>query len=215
MRLNSNWLNQNIIPGEVNRLDLTGYLVKGANTVLVDFPFTQGDGSFCAKIVIEYFNTDRIDVITDESWLTAEVYTMPANWSIACGSKAPEIVPSKPINYSTLTPPKTEWAVTLPDNYLSGLNNAYLYVNYTGDIGRCRLGHKLISDNFNNGTTWQIQLKNLGNQVEVETLNFEIAPLVQGYHILFDNEPKQEEIGKINLNSIKILPEYGVKIRLR
>jgi hypothetical protein len=213
--INHNWLNQDIEPGKINQIDITGYLQKGTNTVIADFPFVQGDYAFAAKIVVEYFNSDKIEIITDQSWVTSDLYTLPAPWGNMRSAKAPEIVTARGIDYRFLKQPKTQWYVTIPNDYLDGLNNVYLHINYTGDMGRCRLGHQLVSDNFFNGTSWQMQLKPFGIQLESNTLSFEIQPLKPGYKIYFEKGPKTEDIGKIDIRSIGIVPEYGVRVGLK
>jgi hypothetical protein len=215
MEINRNWLNQEIEPGKINQIDITGYLQKGANTIMTDFPFTQGDYAFAAKIVVEYFNSDKLEITTDLSWLMAEVYTLPAPWGNMRNAKAPEVVAAKPVNYGLLKQPNTQWVVKIPNDYLSGLNNAYLSIDYTGDMGRCRLGYRLVSDNYFNGTPWQMQLKQFGNQLEGKELNFEILPLKPGYKIYFENGYKPKETGNININKISVVPEYVVQFGLQ
>jgi hypothetical protein len=213
IRINRNWLNQDITSGELIQLDVTGYLQKGTNILLADFPFMQGDGAFAAKIVVEYFNSDQVEIVSDASWLTSEVYTLPATWSITKNAKSPEIVSAKPVNYNNLNIPKAQWSLNIPNGYMKGLNNVYLYVTYNGDIGRCRLGSRLVSDNFFNGTPWQIQLKQFGDQLEDRDLTFEVIPLKPGFKILFDKNPEVGAIGTTSM-SIKAIPEYSARINI-
>src|SRR5674476_749678 len=54
IELNKLWLNQEVVLPKLNNLDITGYLQKGNNQIMLDFPFVAGDKSFAAKINIEY-----------------------------------------------------------------------------------------------------------------------------------------------------------------
>ena len=42
-----------------------------------------------------------------------------------------------------------------PESF-AGVDDVLLHIDYRGDVGSAMIGGKLISDNFNNGTTWEI-----------------------------------------------------------
>jgi len=210
IRVNSNWMSQKISTGVINRIDISGYIINGENVLMVDFPFVKGNSGFAVKLEIDYFNSDQIEIFTDQSWLTTEQYTVPAPWSLMRRLNAPEIMSRKFSDDAEFQ--NSEWLFTIPDNHMDGLNNLYLHVNYVGDKGRCRLGHRLISDNFNNGTPWLIEMKHLGSQVEVHQLQLELLPIKPGYKIYFEKEPAKEEIGTTDIKSIRVIPEYSIDI---
>ncbi len=89
-----------------------------------------------------------------------------------------------------------------------------MHVNYVGDKVNCRLGHRLISDNFNNATLWLIEMKHLGSQEEIRQLQFELLPIKPGYKIYFEKAPTKEEIETIDIKSIRVIPEYSIDITL-
>ncbi len=212
LRINSRWLNQTVIAGKINQLDVTGYVSQGENVMLVNFPFDQKDAGFAAKLEIDYFNSDQIEIYTDQSWLTTEQYIIPAPWSDIRRLDGPVILERN--STADISSPKTEWLVTIPDNPLKGLKNLYLHINYVGDKGRCRLGHRLISDNFNNGTPWLIELGRLGSQVEGRQLEVELFPLKPDYQIYFEKKPVRDEIGRTLIKGIDVVPEYAIDIML-
>jgi hypothetical protein len=214
IEVNKLWLNQEIIPAKLNQLDITGYLQKGNNQVMIDFPFSEGDKSFAAKIKVEYMNSDEVTIVSDQSWLTIEQYTIPSSLVDLKGLARPELVSDKigtNTDYSQLS---YEYLLKIPDNYIAGLNQLYLHVNYYGDIGELRFGHKLISDNFNNFTSWQIALKQFGNQIEGQQLKFELFPFKPDFKIYFDKAISKDEIEKTNIRDIQFVPEYGIDLLL-
>lgn len=212
LNLNQRWLNQKISPGMINRLDITGYVKKNDNILMVDFPFAMGDAAFVAKITITFFNSDKIELVSDQSWLTTEQYLIPVPGSSIRDLREPEMVKPHTADDPGFMPEYSEWSLTIPDDYLSGLKNLYLHIDYTGDKGRCYLGHRLVSDNFNNGTHWPIALKHLGTQAESNQLLFEIYPLEPGYQIYFEKPPAKEDVGITAIKSLIVIPEYAVDV---
>ncbi|MES1160086.1 MAG: hypothetical protein ABUM51_04965, partial [Bacteroidota bacterium] len=244
-RVNDKWCEQVVKPGELNVLDITGYVQKGDNVILVDFPLVDGkepsqklapsrqpsnDGpsasppvaasvassaaapkAFAARVLIEYFNSDRLDFSTDGSWLTTDLYYFPATY----GSK-----PVYPLSFAA--PEKTEariasdlplpdrlvYTLPLSDNYLEGLNNLYLAVQYRGDRIAVRANNKLIADNLNNNTGWLMDLRREG--LEGRDLQLELRPWQHLDKMYFDIPPAKREEGKAAIDAIRLVPEYKV-----
>jgi hypothetical protein len=205
IRLNDKWLNQEIKIG-LNQLDVTGYLNKGSNVLLIDFPFEQGEKSFAAKLVAECFNADRTVLYTDESWLSSELYTFPFNSTLPKGGKKPETTSAQSPAFTS-----NEWTITLPENALKGVNNAYMHLHYLADMGRCYLNNKLVADNYFNGTTWSIELNKFSN---LGPFKFEFTPLKTGYKIQFDKSVSTEIVNKAVLKKVEIIPEYKGILKL-
>ncbi len=214
IKMNENWLNQKGITETVNRLDVTGYVQKGENILMLDFPFHAGEAAMVARLIVEYFNSDKFEINSDQSWLTVEQYLIPVPGTNIGGLKSPEIVDTKSIQYTENIPDFSEWSIIVPDNYLEGLNNLYLHINYMGDKGKCYLGYRLLSDNFNNGAYWPIELKHLGNGIINNQLQVLLYPLNPDYKIYFENPPIKEDIGKTGINSIDAIPEYATDLFL-
>ena len=198
----------------MNQLDITGYLKKGNNQIMMDFPFIEGDKSFAAKIKIEYMNSDEITIVSDQSWLTIEQYIIPSSLTELKGLSRPEIMSDKSENESVFNQQSYEYLLKIPDNYMAGLNQLYLHINYNGDMSELRFGHKLIADNFNNFTPWQIALKQFGDQIEGQQLKFELFPFKPDFKIYFDRELSKDEIGKTYIRDIKFEPEYSIDLLL-
>ena len=212
IEINRLWLNQDIIPGKINQLDITGYLQKGNNQIMMDLPFIEGNKSFAAKIKIEYMNSDQVTIVSDHSWLTTEQYTIPSAFTKLTGLSRPEIMADKSGDDNTYSQPSYEYLLKIPDNYLSGLNQLYLHINYNGDMSELRFGHKLIADNFNNFTPWQIALKQFGNQIEGQELKIELFPFKPDFKIYFDKTLSKDEIERTNIGDIRFVPEYSIDL---
>lgn len=228
IRINDKWCDQPVTPGVLNVLDITGYVNKGDNVLLMDFPFETGEKAFAARVLVEYFNTDRLDFTTDPSWLTSDLYYFPA----AYGSKpvypitwsAPEIaVPDTPdgaakaqrlaiaarMNISRQPLPGfREWTVSLSCNYLEGLNNLYMAVRYKGDRISVRLRDGLIADNLNNNTEWMMDLKRPGSGLECQDLGLEVRPWKNIDKMYFDRAPAPSDEGQAVIESMRFVPEY-------
>jgi hypothetical protein len=214
VEINKLWLNQDIIPGELSQLDITGYLQKGNNQIMIDFPFTGGEKSFAAKIKVEYMNSDEVTIVSDQSWLTTEQYIIPSYLTELKGLVKPEILTDKTGNDKDVSQQSDEYLLKIPDGYMKGLNQLYLHVNYNGDKGELRFGYKLISDNFNNFTPWQIALKQFGNQIEGQQLKLKLFPFKPDFKIYFDRQLSKDEKEKTYIRNIEFVPEYSLDLLL-
>jgi hypothetical protein len=214
VEINKLWLNQDIIPGELNQLDITGYLQKGNNQIMIDFPFTGGEKSFATKIKVDYMNSDEVTIVSDQSWLTTEQYIIPSYLTELKGLVKPEILTDKTGNDKDVSQQSDEYLLKIPDGYMKGLNQLYLHVNYNGDKGELRFGYKLISDNFNNFTPWQIALKQFGNQIEGQQLKLKLFPFKPDFKIYFDRQLSKDEKEKTYIRNIEFVPEYSLDLLL-
>ena len=214
IELNKLWLNQPDVPSKMNQLDITGYLQKGNNQIMLDFPFVAGDKSFAAKIEVEYMNSDEVTIVSDQSWLTIEQFIIPSSLVGLRGLERPEILKAKEVDIKEVNQDTHEYLLKIPDDWLTGINQLYLHVSYNGDLGELRFGHKLIADNFNNFTPWQIGLKQFGNQIEGQQLKIKLFPFKPDFKIYFDKALSKDEIEKTNIRDIRFIPEYGIDLLL-
>jgi len=215
IRVNNTWLNQKIVAGKLNRLDITGYVKKGGNLLMLDYPFVDGDKSFAAKMVVEYMNSDKIAIVTDPSWLTIEQYTIPSPLVELKGLTNPVILPDRPVEQSDGVKAPHGYLLKIPDNYADGLNQLYLHIDYSGDKEELRNGYKLISDNFNNFTTWSVGLKQFGDQIEGQQLKIDLDPFKPGFKIYFDRGLSKDETDNAAVSSLKFVPEYSIDLLIK
>lgn len=209
VQVNNVWVNQNTTPGQLSSIDITGYVKKGDNTLMLDFPVVKGDYAFAARVITQYFNSDEMEFYTDKSWLAAEQYYFPAPLgTFANFFSPPEVVPAVSVLKELSTTDFTEYEINIPCNYLEGLDNLYLNIKYLGDRAELRMQYGLMTDNFNNNTPWQIDLKRDGSQLQCRKLKLKIFPFQAGDKILFDKPIAEEDWEKAAIQSLTFTPWY-------
>jgi len=211
LQLNSRWVNQTITPGELNVIDLTGYTQKGENKLMFDFPFEAGEKTFAATLEVEYFNSNLVQFNTDQSWLMKDSYIFPTFLTGYAGFKAPELMEAKPVPASEEISTQN-FAFSLPENYMQGLNNLYLQVDYTGDKGKLYFNQLLVADNFYSGDLWEIGLNRLHLPLDGQPLKMEISPLSENARVYFDDAAAKEAAIKAFVNKVSLIPEYRVEV---
>ena len=124
---------------------------------------------------------------------------------------APRDIPLRVVN----TAPR-RWTVTLPAGTTAGLKDVRLQIDYTGDIGMLFLGNDMISDNFCNGDTWEVGLREYLPQAGALTLTLVIVPLRQGRRINADSpmaaRSEQAEAAVAALSEVRVQPVYEILI---
>lgn len=98
---------------------------------------------------------------------------------------------------------------------MDGLNNVYLKMDYSGDIGRYYLRDRLVADNYFNGQSWTIGLKKFGDQLEGQSFDILISPLKANYEMYFDLDPVQIKTGKTEIHQFNVVPEYKISFEVR
>jgi hypothetical protein len=237
VRINDRWVEQGVVADSLNVMDITGYIEKGDNVLLMDFPYKtgekaaggMGDRAFAARVLVEYFNTNRLDFSTDTSWLVADQYYFPATYGdkpvFPMGWAAPKVVGMagatgmmevtagvrRALSRESL-PGFTAWTVPMSCNYLDGLNNLYLDVGYQGDRISVRYDGKLIADNLNNNTDWLMDLKRGGYSLECQELELEVCPWKDLGRMYFDRPPLRSAEGQVAIRHARLVPEYRVVV---
>lgn len=209
LKVNESWTSAKPEANQLVVTDLTGYLQKGNNILYCIFPLNLAAGPFAATIEVDYMNTDRVLITTDPSWLTTESYILPSHFVDLTNLKAPEEYTGiSPEFDSSKLPGK--WRISVPANYMDGLNNIYLKMDYSGDVGRCYLRDRLVADNYFNGQSWTIGLKKFGEQLEGQSFDVSVTPLKPDYEMYFDIDQAQVKTGKAEIQQFKVVPEYKI-----
>jgi len=214
LKINEMWVVDKPEAKKLEVTDLTGYLQKGNNILYCIFPLNLAAGPFAATIEVNYMNTDRVLITTDQSWLTTESYTLPSHFVEIRDLKAPIKYTGTSPEFDGNTLPG-KWQISVPDNYMKGLNNIYLKMDYSGDIGRCYFRDRLVADNYFNGQKWTIGLKKFGVQLEGQTFDISITPLKADYEMFFDLDPAQVKTGKAEIHQFTVVPEYKISFEIK
>jgi hypothetical protein len=107
--------------------------------------------------------------------------------------------------------------VTLPAS-LSGLNDIFLNIDYTGDTGMGFLDGELVTDEFWKGTLWQIGLKKFYPNAASKEMVFYFRPVNENASYLDDilpeNRPDFSQSKQVlNIKKISFTTEYKVNFQ--
>ncbi|MCC8089763.1 MAG: hypothetical protein LIO79_10995 [Rikenellaceae bacterium] len=209
VRVNNKYVNQNTAAKTINVLDITGYVVKGENILQIGFPLTTEPAVMAAVMEIVFHNNNRVVIKSGEDWLSLEQYVAPVPWTSVRSNAKPSVIAEEVDIDENLK--EKYYRLNVPYSAFDGVNNLYLYVDYSGDTGSAYIGHKLVCDSFNNGTTWKMNLSTYRSLIEGGGLEFIIKPLNSDARIRFDREI--DHAAKIS--GYRIIPEYKITAPLR
>lgn len=108
------------------------------------------------------------------------------------------------------------YTIELPHNFMNGIKDARLQIDYSGDIGHLFLNGRMINDNFANQATWEIGLKDFAEELENTPLTLYITPLKEGVNVNVESAmaARMEEVGAYtgSLERIAVQPVYEIVI---
>lgn len=134
-----------------------------------------------------------------------------------CFTRYSATIPAKAIQLDVEAIGADKAVIRLPSDCLDGVDNVFLRFHYTGDIGSAYIDGKLVSDNFNNGTPWEIGVKQIDGLPEKD-LFVAITPVVRQGGIrgfvptgmAFRLEAGEDRIAE--LDSISAIPQYRIPV---
>jgi len=101
------------------------------------------------------------------------------------------------------------WQITLPKYAFNGVTDLFLEVTYSGDIARLSAAGHLLTDNFFNGTPWDIGLKRFRREVESGGLELAIVPWRGSSDVVLDRFAQDRIVpDRAQLLDVNVLPEY-------
>jgi hypothetical protein len=152
--------------------------------------------------------------------------TMPAKrGSVRWGkirAAAPSL-PGKMGKYNAMAPTDSDfdcagvWRIVIPAHALDGLNDAFLRIQYAGDVARLYAGQRLLADDFYKGTTWEIGLKRFAAEALGKNLELKVMPLRKDAKIYLPHTawPQFPPSGEIaDVSGVGVVPEYEVRVDL-
>ncbi len=126
-------------------------------------------------------------------------------------------------NGVAMAPPETEfdsaarWKIAIPKNFLSGVSDVFLDVQYTGDVARLSSQGRLLDDDFYNGKTWSIGLRRFADAIREGPLDLSILPLRKDAPIYLEERFRPDFGGQAQtekVGSLTLVPEYQFVIPL-
>ncbi|MBV5283047.1 MAG: beta-galactosidase [Paludibacter sp.] len=212
LNINNRWVAQPIKSNTINAIDITGYAQTGENKLYLDFPLTEGVKGYAAKVVVEYYNTQRVEFVTDQSWLTKDAYNYPSELkSLGDFGVTKQMIAAPAIFQNMDIDQWKEWNIHIPYGALKNAHQVYLSLSYTGDVGQLYLGHQLVGDNFNANVPWRVALNRLDFSAEGQNLKLLITPA--HYTRMFQDSPTPvSEIGKAMLKELKVESDNQVEL---
>lgn len=126
-------------------------------------------------------------------------------------------LPRQHIDVTTRSIGEKKIIVQLPES-LNGLNDLFLFIDYTGDTGMGFLDGKLVTDEFYKGTPWRIGLKKFYPAAAGKEMIFYFRPLMKNAPFLSDlNSSAIPDFGKgkqfLKINNIHFQPQYSATIQ--
>lgn len=210
IRLNHRWISQKVSDSGLNALDITGYLQEGNNMMLLEFPFRKNNSGFAARIKIDYFNTQQINICSDTSWLTTQAYVPPAPWQDFRDLQVPQAMAPGFSSGRMINTAFSSWELPMPAGFMDGVDNWLLRIRYTGNRATCRLQGKLLDDDFNKGTFWSLSLKRYADRLSGRSLIFTVYPLEKQDKIYADRPAT--EAGEPAIRSVVLVPQYAADL---
>ncbi len=213
VQINNRFVNSEMKQNELNIIDITGYVHHGDNSLLLDFPFETGKLAFKAKLVVEYYNSDKISICSDKSWITKDQYNFPSIFNSFGNYNAPDIQKNTDFPDDFACGSKY-YSLTLPNGYMDNLSNVYLNIAYSGAMGRLYFNHNLVGDDFYSGAIWQTGLNRLNHPLENQPLTIELTPLKENARVYFDDLEAHKKATKAVLEKVKLIPEYQINLKI-
>lgn len=106
------------------------------------------------------------------------------------------------------------WTIALPDAPLEGLSDAYLRIDYAGDVGRLFDGVDMLDDHFFYGTPWNVGLKRYRERI-TGPLTLTVLPLRADAAIYIEAQvrPAFPPSGQIaEVRKVELIPEYEMTL---
>jgi beta-galactosidase len=106
------------------------------------------------------------------------------------------------------------WTLTISPGALSASDNAFLQIDYVGDVGRLFRGAQLIDDNYYNGLMWEVGLRDVA--LEPGKLVLTVLPLRSDAPIYLEDEFRRQLVPGAQvaqIRGVKIVPEYRLRMQ--
>lgn len=129
-------------------------------------------------------------------------------------------VPKSKLNLSIQQLSADCFAVQIPATLLDEQQDAFLCIDYVGDMGHAYLDGRLVSDHFSHGSPWEIGLKRFVAPERDQELIIRLSPLRPDtaarryFPTGMAFRPIEDGTALLTVNSITLVPEYHVTLAL-
>jgi hypothetical protein len=112
-----------------------------------------------------------------------------------------------------------EWEIDLPNiSWSPSLSDAFLHIDYSGDVATLRSKGELLDDNFWKGLPWSVGLRELSGEagsLSKSELELRIFPLPQKFPMYIEraNQLRFTEGVAGALHKVQIVPEYRIVLQ--
>jgi beta-galactosidase len=106
------------------------------------------------------------------------------------------------------------WRITPPVVGNTGVSDVYLWIDYTGDIGRLYAGQHLLDDDFYHGEVWEVGLKRFAS-IAGQELTLKVLPLQRDAPIYFSPSARPDFGSAHQISDVRTItaaPEYEVRV---
>ncbi|MGN0322076.1 MAG: beta-galactosidase [Oliverpabstia sp.] len=199
----------------------TSFDVLVLNRVLSNQMYQLKNGTlvFTGEALLEDMNGIRLETMHAQN----TVYTYPAQGVLASDPKDVDILgvysymtEEKAIDVSYKKVADNRYTVHIPSDCMDGLKDALLQIDYQGDIGHAFIDGSMISDNFCNGATWEIGLKDFAERLKTQNLTVYITPLKEGVNVNVESSMaarKEEVMTSIGvISNVAVCPVYEINL---
>lgn len=121
----------------------------------------------------------------------------------------------KVIPVRVTSPAPRRFLLELQPDALDAVKDARLRIDYRGDIGHLFLGGVMISDNFYNGSTWEVGLKEHRNRLK-DPLLLTISPIREGARVNVESTmaARNEEVDTMTAELVQVTAQPVYEISL-
>jgi hypothetical protein len=109
------------------------------------------------------------------------------------------------------------WTIDVAPIDWTSVSDAYLSIDYQGDVARLFTGSAMIDDHFYTGVPWQIGLKRFAAEIK-KPLALTVLPLRQDAPIFFEDgmKPAFPADGQVaRIASVSVIPEYRLRLEIK
>lgn len=104
------------------------------------------------------------------------------------------------------------WSIDIAGIDWKQVSDAYLRIDYQGDVARLFSGNVLIDDHFYTGIPWEIGLKRFAGEIK-RPLTVSILPVRQDAPIYFEDGMRPSGDAQIaRISRLEVVPEYELKL---